>query len=67
MSLANLIASFLKRSDTHPVDEFISLDKDGNARFDLAAYLDSGEGQKRVTEIASDTAEEADDKVDKAA
>lgn len=60
MSLANLIAKFLEsHSNRLAVDDFISLDKDGNARFDLAAYLNSAEGQNRIEAIASEFKAEA--------
>lgn len=66
MSFANLIAKFfVSKSSRSKVDEFISLDKDGNARFDLAAYLHSSEGRKRVEALASDPHEET--KIEEAA
>lgn len=49
MSIATLIIDrFFRSRHQTDSDKFISVDESGRARLDLAAYLRSDKGQKRV-------------------
>lgn len=55
MSFTSLLKRLFATQEERAVDEFISFDRSGRARFDLAGYLSSDEGAQRVEEIAEKT------------